>query len=110
MGIASETMNGRVVADNPRALLWLVIALCLPTLCAFLIVVSAVIHPNMLAYFLIPLTLIAPVCLLSAIVITFQHRQSMPRQLLRFARLTIFLAIATGVAAITIVRIGMKAS
>jgi len=87
----------RSAADNPRTL-WLIVGLCLPTIAAFLIVLSVTIHPNMFAYLLMPLMLIAPICLLSAIAVTFYSRHTLARQRLRFACLAILLAIASGIA------------
>jgi high-affinity K+ transport system ATPase subunit B len=81
---------------KPQTSFWLVVILSLPTFAAFLIVVSAIMHPNMSVYLLIPLTPIAPGCLLGAVIFAIQARHSMPRQLFRGACVVLLLALVVG--------------
>lgn len=93
-------------ARNQRtAPFWIVVILSLPTFVAFLIVVTAMLHPNMWAYLLIPLTVVAPVCLISAIGITIAKRRSMGHQLFRIAWTLLALAFLAGMAAIGVVEL-----
>jgi len=84
---------------------WTVVILSLPTFVAFLIVVTAMLHPNMWVYLLIPLTVVAPACLLIAIVITIAKRHSMGHQLSRVAWTVLALAFLAGMSAIGIVKL-----
>jgi hypothetical protein len=90
--------------SRPQTSFWLVVILSLPTFAAFLIVVSATLHPNVSAYLLLPLALIAPFCLLGGLIFTIQVRHSTPRRLFWGAGVVLVLAFVAGVVAITIVR------
>jgi|HubBroStandDraft_6_1064221.scaffolds.fasta_scaffold350674_2 hypothetical protein len=89
---------------TPQTSFWLVVILSLPTFAAFLIVVSATLHPNMSVYLLIPLAFVAPFCLLGAVIFAIQARHSMPRQLFRGACIVLSLALVVGMAAVIIVK------
>jgi hypothetical protein len=84
---------------------WAVVGLSLPTFVAFLIVVTAMLHPNMSGYLLIPLTVIAPICLICAIIIAIGKRHTMGHQLSRVAWAVLALAVLAGIAAIGFVKL-----
>jgi Na+/H+ antiporter NhaA len=86
-------------------LFWAVVGLSLPTFVAFAIVITALLHPNMSVYLLIPLTAIAPISLVCAIIIVIGKRHSMGHQLSRLAWTVLALAVLAGVAAIGIVKL-----
>ena len=79
---------------------WAILILSLPTFAAFLIVVTATLHANMSVYLLIPLTAVAPVCLISAVGIAIAKRHSIGHQLSRIAWTVLALALLAGIAAI----------
>jgi hypothetical protein len=91
-------------ADSPRISFWLIVILCLPSFVALLVVLTAMLRPNMSVYLLIPLAFVAPSSLLGAVIMTMQVRRSMPRQLFRGTCVVLLLAFVAGAAAITIVR------
>jgi hypothetical protein len=72
---------------------WAVVLLSLPTFVAFLIVMTAMRHPNMSVYLLIPLTAVAPACLIGAIGIAIAKRHSMSYLLSRVAWAVLALAL-----------------
>jgi hypothetical protein len=84
---------------------WAVVILSLPAFAAFLIVVTAMRHPNMSVYLLIPLTVVAPACLISAIGIAIAKRHHMDHQLSRIAWTVLALAFLAGIAAIGFVKL-----
>ena len=85
--------------------LYTVVILSLPTFVAFLIVIAAMLHPNMSVYLLIPLVVAAPACLVIAIVITIAKRHSMGHQISRVAWTVLGLAFLAGMAAIAVVKL-----
>jgi hypothetical protein len=80
-----------------------VLGLSLPTFLALGIVVSALFYPNGFIYAIFPLAVIAPVCLISSIVLLFMKRQQMSHVLYRRVWAVIGLAVFAGVTTIRLV-------
>jgi len=91
--------------DRRTKSFWAVVILSLPTFAALLIELSAIVHPNVSAYLLIPLTVIAPGGFLGAIAVAAVSRHSMGRQFFRAACVVLAFALFAGIAAIAIVRL-----
>ncbi len=94
--------------DDGDSLFWSsvglsVVGLSLPTFLALCIVVSALVHPNMSVYAILPLAAIAPGCLIAAIILLFQKRHRMSLRLYRRAWAVIGIAVLAGVATITLI-------
>lgn len=87
--------------------LWTVVILSLPTFAAFLIVISGMLVPNVWVYLLVPLAVVAPVGFVGAIGFTVATRRSMGHRLFRAAWIVLVIALIAGIAAITIIRLGL---
>jgi hypothetical protein len=79
------------------------VGLSLPTFLALCIAVFALVHPNMSVYALLPLMVIAPGCLIAAIILLFQTRHGMSLRLYRRAWAVISIAVFAGVATLTLI-------
>lgn len=80
--------------------------LTLPTFLALCLVVFAHVYPNPSAYALLPLTLIAPGCLIAAIVLLIRKRQRLSHSLYRRAWAVILLAVLAGASAVILIQRG----
>ena len=76
--------------------------MCLPTFAGFLIVISVMLHPNALAYLLIPLAFVAPISLAGGVTTTVETRHNNPS--LRTTSIILALALLAGAVAIILVR------
>jgi uncharacterized membrane-anchored protein len=96
-----------VTRNQQKWPLWTVVILSLPTFAALLIVISGMLVPNVWVYFLIPLAVVAPVGFVSAIGFIVATRRSMDHRLSRAAWIVLVIALLAGIAAITIIRLGL---
>jgi len=94
--------------DDGDSLFWSgvglsVVGLSLPTFLALFILVSALVHPNGWVYALFPLAVIAPACLIAAVVLLFVKRQRISKVVHRRAWAVVALAVLAGVSTITLI-------
>ena len=80
-----------------------VIGLASPTFLALGILVSAFLYPNGWAYALFPLAVIAPACLVAAVILLFVKRQRISRLVYRRAWAVLALAVLAGISTIMLI-------
>ena len=100
-------MNPLASAQEDDSLFWSgvglsVLGLSVPTFLALGIVVSALLYPNGFIYAIFPLAIIAPACLIWAIVLLLVKRQQLSRVLYRRAWAVIGSAVLAGAATIAL--------
>lgn len=91
------------IRNQPQWPFWTVVILSLPTFAAFLIVLSAMVRPNVGVYLLIPLMFVAPVGLIIAIGIAVA-RLFLHHQLSRATWIVLVLGVFAAMAAIGLLR------
>jgi hypothetical protein len=108
-------MNPTAYAQDDDSLLWSstgisVLALSTPAFLGLCIVFFAFVYPNMSVYALLPLMVIAPVCLITAIILLIRRRHRLSLRLLRRAWSVTGLAVLAGVTAVALIKFSPIAS
>lgn|SRR5215469_11500009 len=102
-------MNPTASAQDDDSLFWSstgisVVALSTPAFLGLCIVLFALVYPNMSVYALLPLMVIASVCLIAAIIVLIRRRHRMSLRLLRRAYAVIGLAVLGGAATVVLIK------